>query len=267
MNTQQVLSILQNVFSAYMQLREAERPAALKRIVASFIEGNTSLPANLAAAADHLLPLVRPMVELTMWQLQCEARGISIGAELPRNMVPNRDVVLVTGTEEEAGLRSMVLHGRKVLSDPRPLSACTLKLEAGAWHEFKPDPSRPEHADLIELQEEQANRDYAEQKALLDGINKNSGIDVFVASHGIPREQKSGKFLGSVPTWTDGADALLPRAQSVIFVQLEQRRLVTVPWEKVTGIVEELLIPAGYWPERFRVRSFPTREQLARLAL
>lgn len=183
----------------------------------------------------------------------------------PIVMVPNRDVLLVTGSEDEAGLRSMAQYGRQVLNDPRPLSATTLRLEGGVWREFIPNPSRPGEAELRELQETRASREYAEQKEALDAIHQKKNVDIFVATHMIRSERDSRRFVDSLATWSKGVDTLLPRAQTVAFVQGDSHPVISAPWETVAAVAGDLLVPTDYWPERFRVRSFPTDEQLERM--
>jgi hypothetical protein len=50
-----------------------------------------------------------------------------------------------------------------------------------------------------------------------------------------------------------------------VLVQLELSRMITVPWNEAAKVAGELLVAAGWWPERFRVRHFPTAAQVERL--
>ncbi len=184
----------------------------------------------------------------------------------PIVMLPNRDVLLVTGSHDEAGLRLLAEYARRVLNDPRPLTARTLRLEGEAWCEYIPDTGRPGEAELREVQEIHAGREYAEQKELLDKINQKAGIDIFVASHMIRHERESGRFIDSLATWSKGVDTLLPRVQTIAFVQGHDLPIISAPWERVLSVAGDLLTPTEYWPERFHVRSFPTDEQLERIA-
>jgi len=184
----------------------------------------------------------------------------------PIVMLPNRDVLLVTGSHDEAGLRLLADYARRVLNDPRPLTARTLRLEGEAWCEYIPDPGRPGEAELRELQEIHAGREYAEQKELLDKINQKAGIDIFVASHMIRHERESGRFIDSLATWSKGVDTLLPRVQTIAFVPGADLPIISARWERVLSVAGDILTPTEYWPERFRVRGFPTDEQLERMA-
>ena len=62
--------------------------------------------------------------------------------------------------------------------------------------------------------------------------------------------------------WTAGAVSLLPRTERVIFGG-EGLEAVMAPWEKVAAVIGDLMTPTDMYPERFRVETFPTAEQLA----
>lgn len=183
----------------------------------------------------------------------------------PVAMVPNRDVLLVTGADDEEGLRAMARFGQGVLGQPRPLSAATLALDGGAWRAFTPDPSLPGQTGLAELQEVWAGVDYAGQKTLLDALHMKSGEDIFVATHASRRDREAGRFVGSFAVWTEGVDTLLPKAQSLAFVELPCRRLTEVAWDKAMPVVADLMEPTDLSPVRWRVRRFPDEVQLEQL--
>lgn len=351
---QQSTVFLHNLFASFSQLSAAERPAALKRIISFVTESRAPVPATFAEVSSRLLPSVRSMVELGMWELQCELKG-SAKAELPHRrvteawaawlaldrsesimrlsadhlaswgvgfdeafeialgnlransakpfsllapglycsdwgdgydtsrllltdiiaslpvrgmpvaMAPHRDALLVTGADDADGLKAMARVVQSLQGGPRPISAETICLEGGSWRDFVPDPSRADQEELAELQEVQASIDYEAQKALLDARYAKYGEDVFVANHWLRRERETGRFRGSFGTWSEGVDTLLPKAQSIALVRIEEQHFVYVPWERVVAIAGELMVPMGWWPERFRVRSFPSSAQFAEI--
>lgn len=63
--------------------------------------------------------------------------------------------------------------------------------------------------------------------------------------------------------WSDDADTLLPRANKVIFFQVGKDIVASGDWEKVEQIVGHLMEETDMYPIRYRVREFPTDEQLA----
>jgi hypothetical protein len=181
----------------------------------------------------------------------------------PVAMLPNRDVLLVTGSDDASGLRGMVSAARQVLDQPRPLSAATLRLADGEWHPFAADTAMPGASDLYELQEVEASKLYAEQKMLLDRLHDKLDRDIFVTSHMIRREDPGDRFQTSLAIWSPGVDALLPRTQTLVLG--DRKRLITAPWDTAVEVAGEHLIAMGWWPERYRVRSFPTEDQIADL--
>jgi hypothetical protein len=345
---------LQNFFTAYSRLPKAKRAQELQHIIASFAESHEPIPGSLAAAAEHLLPQVRPMTEFGIWTLVGQLEGsrleempfrqitpfvaawlaydgdhntrrittpqlakwgitfdsafdlalanlrrrsekafVALAPGLfcadwadtcdtsrilltdvitalpvrgaPVAMIPNRDVLLVTGAEDEDGLCNMIRSARKVLADPRPLGADALLLEGGVWHDYVPKTAQRSGIELMELQEEQASSYYADQKGLLDKIHETTGEDIFVASHKIRREGDSGRFIDSIATWTEGVDALLPRTKSLVLLQPKDRRMIISPWDSVVAVAGALLDPMGWWPERFHVIRHPSEAQIRQL--
>ena len=180
----------------------------------------------------------------------------------PLAMMPDRNVLLVTGTEEPGGLSAMVRCAQKVLDEPRSLEANALLLDAGIWRDFIPDSGALGGTDLIQLQEGRISQAYADQKHLLEKVYEKTGKDIFVATHAMQVESVSGRFHGSIATWTAGVDSLLPKAQNLALVQPESGRIITASWDAVAGVVGGLLEPMGWWPERFRVRRHPVQRQI-----
>jgi len=183
----------------------------------------------------------------------------------PVAMALNRDILLVTGAADTDGLLAMARAGQAMLTEPCLISTSTLVLESGIWRPFAPDADIPGQQGLCEIQEMQASINYAGQKVLLDALHTKTGEDVYVATHAVRRDERSGHFLGSFATWTSGVDTLLPQAQSIALVEFESRRMHLVPWGTVASVAAELLEPTEHWPERFRVRKFPDEAQLERL--
>jgi hypothetical protein len=229
--------------------------------------------ANLRRRSEKAFVAVAPGLYCSDWADTCDTSRVlltDIVAALPVRgapvaMMPNRDVLLVAGAQDQEGLRSMVRSARKVLADPRPLGANALLLEASVWHDYVPNTAEQSGIELMELQEEQASMHYADQKDLLDKVHEMTGEDIFVASHKIRRESPSGHFIDSIATWTEGVDTLLPKARSVILLQPKNQQMIIGPWDTVAAVAGELLAPMGWWPERFRVLRHPTEAQIEKL--
>jgi hypothetical protein len=145
--------------------------------------------ANLRHRSDKAFVALAPGLYCSDWADTCDTSRVllpDVVSALPVRgppvvMVPNRNVILVSGAEDEEALRGMVRSARKVLSDPRPLSADALLLEVGAWRNYVPNTAEQSGIELVELQDEQASFCYADQKGLLDKIHDRTGEDIFVA--------------------------------------------------------------------------------------
>jgi hypothetical protein len=69
----------------------------------------------------------------------------------------------------------------------------------------------------------------------------------------------------SYAVWSNGVDTYLPRAQKVVFLD-EGKECAIVTWEQVERVVGHLLEPVeDLYPPRWRVREFPTSQQLEQL--
>jgi uncharacterized protein YtpQ (UPF0354 family) len=104
-------------------------------------------------------------------------------------------------------------------------------------------------------------REYAEQKAILDGYHSAKGIDVFVATY-VAMKNKAGMPY-SYCTWTDAVAALLPRTRLVSVVAA--RGVVgSVLFEDALRIGGDMIVPAPmqFGPDRFEVRGEFSSAQL-----
>jgi hypothetical protein len=102
---------------------------------------------------------------------------------------------------------------------------------------------------------------YAYQKALLDELHESTGEDAFVASF-TAAETKSTGEAWTYCVWANGALALLPKSDKVVFMRagLAPR---FADWDRVVAEANNLMEPLDMYPERYRVAEFPSERQLA----
>ncbi len=67
--------------------------------------------------------------------------------------------------------------------------------------------------------------------------------------------------------WTKGAVSLMPRAEYVVFVDLDQpeadRVVAAGPWDDVMRRVSKQVTPDdSYWPRRYKVSQFPDAKSI-----
>jgi hypothetical protein len=177
-------------------------------------------------------------------------------------MVPNRDTLLIAGSADDLGLELLLNFAEKSLNEqPRPMLAMPLRLERGEWVDWMPDESHPLFAKFNTLALKYLYPEYAEQKKLLDAIHEQEGHDVFVAS--FTAVQKPSGDVVSYCLWSHGVDALLPRTQRVVLTREPEGIVALASWEHVCEVAGDLMEPTDEYPARFRVRQFPSDEQLS----
>jgi hypothetical protein len=126
----------------------------------------------------------------------------------PVAMVPNRDSILITGSDDAVGLEIMAEMAVKGLEKPYSLSGIPLLLDDGEWVDWMPPGDHPSRARFRELELNFIGPEYAEQKQLLDAAYQRAEIDIFVASFSAAQRQGGSKV--SYGVWGEGVDALLP---------------------------------------------------------
>lgn len=176
-------------------------------------------------------------------------------------MVPSRDTLLLTGSEDEAGLTMMLRVAEEATQDPRPMLFMPLRLEGDLWVDWMPTATHPlyDRFRLLELQYLQP--EYEEQKALLEQLHESNGTDVFVASYTAVRKEDGSVF--SYCVWSKDVDTLLPKAQQILFFEEGKDIVADGEWDHIASIVGDLMEETDDYPPRYRVRSFPNEEQLA----
>jgi hypothetical protein len=181
-------------------------------------------------------------------------------------MVPNRDTLVITGSEDEAGLSVMAKIADDSFEKPRPISTVALRLEGDQWESWLPDPSSPVYEKFHELRLRTVGMEYNDQKELLDQIHEHTGQQVFVASFSAVKHKDSGK-IASYSVWSEGSDSLLPQTDKIVLLRphpgADKVEMVAAgSFERVRQVAGHLMQPMGMYPERFRVAEFPSSRQL-----
>jgi uncharacterized protein YtpQ (UPF0354 family) len=173
-------------------------------------------------------------------------------------LVPSRDSLFITGSDDEAGLAMMAAMAEKPLEEPYSLSAVPLILEDGAWQDWIPPETHPVHGKFKELELKWIGPLYEEQKKLLDAVHERQGIDIFVAS--FSAVQKNNDVLVSYCVWREGVDTFLPVTHKVALMQEGRENMgVFADWTRVMEVAGELMELTDHYPRRYRVREFPDK--------
>jgi uncharacterized protein YtpQ (UPF0354 family) len=183
-------------------------------------------------------------------------------------MPTNRDQLIVTGSNDVAGLTVMASLAKDMDWQNRPISCVPYRLADGAWQPWCPDESHPSFAEFKYLEAQFYATEYEEQKQLLQKVYEQEGVDVFVASLTVSQNDET-KELISYCSWSQTVDSLLPVAKLVAFVEFsgdERNMLGTASWSDVVKSFGHLMEKQeGMFPIRYRVREFPDVELVKRL--
>jgi uncharacterized protein YtpQ (UPF0354 family) len=176
-------------------------------------------------------------------------------------VVPNRDSLLIAGSEDEEGLGILAELTEKALEEPRPMCAIPMRLEGSEWVTWMPAPGHPHYQKFRLLEVKSLYGEYADQKPLLEALHEKEGRDIFVASYSA-LETKSGDVF-SYCVWSKGVDAYLPKTHRIMFYEEGQEGVFGGDWDTVQRVVGRLMEPVeDLYPPRWRVREFPSPEEL-----
>ena len=180
---------------------------------------------------------------------------------------PNRDTLILTGSDDAAGLARMVDLAEEAFQPPRPLLGLALRLEGDEWQPYLPPADHPLHSRFKRLWVQSMSHDYHDQKELLDKGFEKKGEDVFVGSFVVIQHKDTGR-VRSYSVWSEGIDTLLPKTDLVFFVgpkpgQDDPGIVAEGQWDRVCQVVGHLMERTDFYPERYRVKEFPSQEQLA----
>jgi hypothetical protein len=191
---------------------------------------------------------------------RCAVRGD------PVVMAPHRDLLLITGSEDEDGLRQVAEKSLQALMAPRAMDGRALRLTSEGWVPFMPERLSNAWGGFRKLELYTQARDYDEQTKRLEKLYAERGEDVFVASY-TPYQDEQGRSI-SYAVWLRGVDTLLPKADVIFFMDPalgeEAPPVAIARWDEVVKAIGYLVKKqVGLYPERYRVTGFPAEYQLA----
>ncbi|ATB29149.1 hypothetical protein [Melittangium boletus] len=184
----------------------------------------------------------------------------------PVVLAPHRDLLLITGSEDEDGLRRVGELALRAVLTPRSLDGRALRLTPGGWVPFMPERLSEAWADFRKLQLFTQARDYDEQLQRLEKHYQRKGEDYFVAAF-TPYQDERGRSI-SYAVWQKGLTTLLPRSEVIFFMDPARGErgppVGIARWEEVAKAAGDLLVRVpGIYPERYLARGFPSEEQLS----
>jgi hypothetical protein len=184
----------------------------------------------------------------------------------PTAMIPNRGVLLATGSNEPGGLTALLAAARKSIQEaPWPLCGDLFRIGSNGIQLFVP--TGPDAKALASIQRLDIESVYSAQKIALEAHCEVIEDAVFVATYGLRVQKDDPNHLQSACSWTEGAPSLLPHTDLIAFVWdlSGSRKIALVPWSTAATIVGRYFRPTDEDPPRTRVDEFPNAAELAEL--
>lgn len=186
----------------------------------------------------------------------------------PVAMASHRELLVVTGVEDDEGLEVMASLVERANKNYRTAFATPLRLTKEGWVEFQLPREHPLYQRFQRLRVRSIGLEYADQKALLDQTYKQREQEVHVAEYAARQDKTTGE-ISPYCLWIDQIESLLPRAEHVLFFRSDGDKnsevVASARWEQVQEALGDLMTLQELFPERYQVTQFPTPEQLAAL--
>jgi hypothetical protein len=180
-------------------------------------------------------------------------------------MIPNRGVLLATGTDEPQGVAALLAAARgSIQGSPWPLCGELFCVTRAGIETHEPDEANA--ALLATIKRIDLAGFYEPQKAELQKYCQSLQDDAYVASYSLYGKKGSHESQ-SWCSWSEGVRSLLPKTDLIAFVQdpTGTKKTFFVPWNAAEPIVGHHFKPTSEEPMRTRVETFPTAGELAEL--
>jgi hypothetical protein len=191
---------------------------------------------------------------------QLPAKGIRLA------MIPNRGVLLATGTDEPGGLAALLAVARKSMQEaPWPLCGDLFEITPAGVKLYSP--TGPEANALATVQRIDISSVYADQKTALQTRCQAINDDVFVATYSLLGTKDDPSTLKSWCCWSQGIPTLLPVTDLIAFDwdRNSARKTTLVSWDDAERIAGHHFKSTAEHPPRIRVDQFPTAAECVEL--
>lgn len=188
----------------------------------------------------------------------------------PIAIAPTHDAVFVTGEDDAAGLEQLSIWAEEALQEPRAHSAIAFKLVENTWQVWLPPKGHRAYAKLKLLALQTVASAYSRQKEVLEALLESNGHEILVAT--LRAFRAPGGDIFTSCAWQEGNEALLPQTDRIDFVRpganntASSAKVWSTTFDIARRTLPDLMQASGDLPERWRVRGFPTDEQLEKMA-
>ncbi len=186
----------------------------------------------------------------------------------PVAMIPCAGALLLAGSADATGLARM--FGLARVQQMRQESSGVpflLWWDGNAWQDWLPPLDKPLFASLAAWQHDWWQAAYEQQGEWLEKVHARRNVpDRVVELRVMPMsDAKGGKRDVTVCSWRNTPEPqLLPKTARILLVENVQQvdTASSASWQQVSAAVPELVESTDLYPPRFRVRRFPSPEQL-----
>jgi hypothetical protein len=180
--------------------------------------------------------------------------------------LPNRNSLLVTGSESHDGIQAMLKQAEEIVrTKPRPMNPAALILKDGEVADFSLRENSPIFNEVERAKKISALTYYHQQTETLMRLYEQRGKDLFVAKYTLHQLETGG--YGSYCVWSKTVPTLLPKTDLIAFFDptkwKSQRTLGMAKWDDVMRVSGNVFLDTQMFPSRFYLSKFPTGEQLA----
>jgi len=184
----------------------------------------------------------------------------------PIVFLPTAGHVVVAGANDPRALEAAGERVDEHLRGEHPFTGRGWRLKGATFEPWEP----PADSLLATLHLEATAQDANDQKKALDAKFAADGTDLFVGTTLFTDDDAGGKHTYAV--WTKDADTLMPRAEYIVFVDLDQpeadRVVAAGLWSDIAPKVAAKMKPdSNYWPLRYRLTSFPDKKVIKAIGL
>jgi len=237
----------------------------------------------VAIARDNLLRLsgeefveVRPGYYEAPWNDSYGATRLILTEKI-RNLrvagsyvavVPSRDVLAVTGSDDFDGLSRLVALCEACRGKPRPIRSQLYRLDGDVWVPFVPE--GPLSVRCQALRTGDMADMYTGQQELVPTILEAEGTPCIMAQVEMARHQATGSLM-TFFVWTAEPHRYAPATTHVIFSDpsigaAQGSGIGPVPWDIVERVLAQRLRKTKFEPSLYELMGFPNTGELERLS-
>ncbi len=170
---------------------------------------------------------------------------------------PTRSSCAVVAADDADAIAVAAAHALTQIGAANRVSLTPIVGRTDDWRPLQLDPGHPAFDAWCQLVSYDRAAGYDTQQGLL---SEAVGEDVFVAKHVLVEDPRGA--LSSYCTWSRGVETLLPVTDRVALYE-EGAEPFLVPWAVAVEVCGELMEPTNHYPERVRVREFPSPTELS----